>query len=444
MGQKGLECHNLRMSKQGEESRWIPDSDVVRELGKQFGTPLYVLSEEHFRQRIKDYQTAFKNADPNGEITFASKANSVLSVLKIAYGEGCLIDAASEGELRAALAAGVPASKCHMHGNNKSRAEIEFALASGIGQIVIDNFEELELINQIGNGVEAILRLAPGVLPITNKKISTGQQDTKFGFSIQDGSAEQAVKFCVSHDVNLVGIHCHVGSQLLDPEAQIAAGQVMAEFARLMNERHGFVCKILNVGGGRAVRYVNENPVDLNKYCSRLVEGIRSALEESGLEPKLVQEPGRALIAEAGVTIYRVGAIKAVTLESGAKQRYVVVDGGLADNPRPAMYDAVYEAIAVSGDGREFGELTQARVSGRHCETDLLIDEVELPNDLKSGDFVVVLTTGAYSSSMASNYNRYPRPATVLVRESGLFDVVQEPERFEDMLARERIPGDLQ
>jgi len=443
MGQKGLECHNLPMSRQGVDSRWIPDFELVRELGGQFGTPLYVIDEGRFRQRIREYRAAFSAADANGEITFASKANSVLAVLKIAFLEGCLIDAASEGELRAAMAAGVPANRCHLHGNNKSRAEIEFAISVGIGQIVVDNFDELSLLHEIGGEVEAILRLAPGVLPITNQKISTGQQDTKFGFSIQDGAAEKAVVYCLEHGINLVGIHCHVGSQLLDPEAQIAAGTIMAGFARLMFEKHGFECKILNVGGGRAVRYVHEEPVDLGDYCSRLVKGVRGALEGSGLDPKLVQEPGRALIAEAGVTIYRVGAIKEISVEGGKTKPYVVVDGGLADNPRPAMYDAVYDAMAVSADGRELGDLSSARLSGRHCETDLLIDDVGMPNDLKSGDFVVVLTTGAYSSSMASNYNRYPRPATVLVRQDGRFDVVQQAEKFEDMLARERVPEDL-
>lgn len=431
------------MKMSGEESRWIPDSDLVRELAGTFGTPLYVLDEHRIRRRIREYRRAFLTVDPDGEITYASKANSVLAVLRIANSEGCLIDVASEGELRAAIMAGVPPSKCHFHGNNKSQSEIEYAIESGIGQIVVDNFIELDLIASISNEVEVILRLAPGVLPITNKKISTGQQDTKFGFSIGSGAAEQAVEFCLANGIRLVGIHCHVGSQLLDPEAQISAGKALAEFARSMLERHGFECKILNVGGGMAVRYVEEQPSDLNEYCLRLVEGIRGALEGSGLKPKLVQEPGRALIAEAGVTIYRVGGVKDISLDNGDLRRYVIVDGGLADNPRPAMYDAIYDAVAIAGDGREFATLAPARISGRHCETDTLIDLVELPNDLKPGDYVAVLTTGAYSSSMASNYNRYRRPATVLVREDGRFDVVQIEEKFEDMLARERLPEDL-
>jgi diaminopimelate decarboxylase len=425
------------------DPRWCPTDGVVRQLAIEFGTPIYVIDESNFRSKIRDYRASFLKFDPSGVLTFASKANSVVGVLKIAHSEGCLIDCASEGELRAALMAGVPAKDCHLHGNNKSRSELDFAIDQEIGQIVADNREELELILDAASGAEVVLRLAPGVLPITNEKISTGQSDTKFGFSIDDGDAERAVKFCIDSGLNLVGFHCHVGSQLLDPEAQIAAGQILAEFARSMHDRYGFDVKILNVGGGRAVSYTDEQPVPLDEYNDRLVGGVRVALEGSGLRPVLVQEPGRSLIAEAGVTIYQVGVVKDVARSGGGRRRFVVVDGGLADNPRPALYGARYGIIGVSGDGRELGELSPATVSGRHCEVDQLFEDVDLPNDLRAGDFVAVLTTGAYSSSMASNYNRYPRPMTVLVREDGRFSVLQRAENFEEMLSREVLPEDL-
>lgn len=425
------------------DPRWCPTDGVVRQLAVEFGTPVYVIDETSFRSKIRDYRASFLKFDPGGVLTFASKSNSVAGVLRIAHSEGCLIDCASEGEFRAALVAGVPAQDCHLHGNNKTPSELEFAIEQGIGQIVADNREELEFLQDAGSGVEVVLRLAPGVLPITNEKISTGQSDTKFGFSIDGGDAERAVAFCIASGLNLVGFHCHVGSQLLDPEAQIAAGRILADFARRMHERYGFDLKILNVGGGRAVRYTDEQPVLLDHYNERLVEGVRSALEGSGLHPVLVQEPGRSLIAEAGVTIYRIGVIKDVARSGGGRRRFVVVDGGLADNPRPALYGARYGVVGVSGDGRQLSDLSPATVSGRHCEVDQLFEDVDLPNDLRAGDFVAVLTTGAYSSSMASNYNRYPRPMTVLVREDGGFSVLQRAENFEEMLSREVLPEDL-
>lgn len=421
------------------DPRWRPTADLTRDLAGQFGTPLYVIDENHFRSRIRDYISAARKADPNCEITFASKANSVLAVLKIAHSEGCLIDVASEGELRAALAAGVPASACHMHGNNKSRAEIEFALSVGINQIVVDNFEEINTLAELRAATPLVLRLAPGVLPITNEKISTGQQDTKFGFSIQDGSAEKALVQALNSGLRVVGFHCHVGSQLLDPEAQISAGQRLAQFAAEMKSKRGFITQVINAGGGRAVRYTNESPIALADYCQQLAQGVRRALEGTDLNPKLVQEPGRSLIAESGVTIYTIGSIKFVESPDGGTKRYVIVNGGLADNPRPAMYDAKYAVEAIACDGRELGESSSATVSGRHCETDLLFDQVMLPNDLQPGDLLIVLTTGAYSSSMASNYNRYPRPATVLVRDSGPV-IVQRAESYDEMLAREVLP----
>lgn len=431
------------MTQVSKDTRWSPDADLVLRIVNEWSTPIYVVDERSFRQKIRDYKAAFSAFDEKTELTFASKANSTLAVLRIAHSEGCLIDTASEGELRAALLAGVPAKDCHMHGNNKSESEIRFAIEAGIGQIVADNLDELKFLATVSEEIEVILRLAPGVLPITNEKISTGQQDTKFGLSIYDGAAEQGVQFCLENGINLVGIHCHVGSQLVDPEAQIAAGRLMAEFARDMHERYGWVCKILNVGGGRGVRYIDEQAVSLDSYCQRLVEGVRGALAESDQNPVLVQEPGRSLIAESGVTIYRVGCIKDIELPDGGMRRYVVVDGGMADNPRPALYGAKYGLVAVAADGREFDDTLAVRVSGRHCETDLLFDNVELPTDLKAGDYLVVLTTGAYSSSMASNYNRYPRPATVLVRESGECELVQAQESFEVMFAREIIPENL-
>lgn len=402
------------------------------------------MSESGLRSRIKRWKSAFDSAWPGAEITFASKANSTLAVLAIAHQEGCLIDVASEGELRAALAAGVPASRCHLHGNNKSSAEIRFAVESGIGQIVVDNFEEIEVIAGLPEPrPEIIIRLAPGVEPKTNAKISTGQADTKFGFNINDLSAERALLRCLRLGLNVVGFHCHVGSQLLDPGAQISGGEIIAEFAARMKSSHGFEAKILNVGGGLGVRYTdNDEPMPVEDYCQAIATAVRQALEGSGLTPRLVQEPGRSIIAEAGVTLYRIGVVKTVPIKGGTRT-YISVDGGLADNPRPALYGSRYEVRLITANNRPPGPDATFTVSGRHCETDRLFPDVQLPKNAQRGDLLQVLCTGAYNSVMASNYNRYARPATILVRTDGTSEMVQRPETWDEMFARETVPADL-
>lgn len=414
-------------------------------MAAQYGTPLYVLDEAHFRERIRTYLRTFKSAYANSELTFASKANSTLAVLAIAHQEGCLIDVASEGEFRAALAAGVPASRCHMHGNNKSKAEIEFAFEERISQIVVDNFSEIEVIAAMSRAKgfcpELILRLAPGVDPKTHAKISTGQADTKFGFNIADGSAERATVRCLELDLPLKGYHCHVGSQLLDAEAQVGGGELITGFAVQMKQKHGFAAEVINFGGGLGVHYVEgQEPIDVETYTKQVVGAVLKALEGSGLTPKLTQEPGRSLIAESGVTLYRVGVKKTVPVPEIGSRTYLCVDGGLSDNPRPALYGSKYEVRVLGKQGSSRAKFT---ISGKHCETDLLFPDVELDAAVEEGDLLQVLCTGGYNSSMASNYNRYPRPATAMIRESGEFALVQRRDDWDEMFAREFVPEDF-
>ncbi len=427
---------------QDDRFRLEPDQALI--VAERFGTPAYVVGEAHFRTRIRRYRAAFQAAYADSELTFASKANSTLALIAIAHQQGCLIDTASEGEFRAALAAGVPASRCHLHGNNKSVEELAFAMGQGIGQIVVDHFDEIDAIVALSDRracPELVLRLAPGVDPVTHAKISTGQADTKFGFNIADGSAEEATKRCLQKGLPLAGFHCHVGSQLLDPEAQISGGQLVAEFAARMARDHGFQSSILNVGGGLGIRYTDRDvPMSVEDYCAELVAAIQEALRGSGLRPRLVQEPGRSLIGESGVTLYRVGVRKTVPAKGGSRT-YLSVDGGLSDNPRPALYGAKYPVERVSPVSG--GPEAVFTVSGKHCETDRLFEDVSLPEGTGRGDLLQVLCTGAYNSSMASNYNRYPRPTTVLLSESGEFEVVQRPETWDEMFARESIPGRL-
>jgi diaminopimelate decarboxylase len=453
------------------DSRFHAPPHLAERLAGQFGTPLYVVDEAHFRARIREYRDAFRVADPRSELSYASKANSAAALIGISYAEGCAIDVASEGELRAAQAAGVPAASCYLHGNNKTSAELKYALEQGIGHIVVDHFGEIEELAKLrASNVKLILRLAPGVDPITHHKISTGQADTKFGFNIADGSAERATHRCLQLGLPLYGFHCHVGSQLLDPEAQISGGELIAQFAVEIKERLGFAASYLNMGGGLGVRYTGqEEPMPIPEYCRMVVEATRRALQGSGLNPILAQEPGRALIAESGVTLYTVGVVKTVPAPGRGTRTYVAVDGGLSDNPRPALYGSKYQIERVvrrhlasnesedatdilehgglpplsEGAGIGGEESIVVTVSGKHCETDMLFPDITLPADTGPGDILQVLCTGAYNASMASNYNRYPRPAMALIRENGSVDLIQRRENWDEMLARDVVPEDL-
>ena len=431
------------------------------ELASTYGTPLYVVDEAHFRARIKRYRAAAEAAHPNSEITFAGKANSTLALLAIAYSEGCEIDVASEGELRAAIAAGVPATRCHLHGNNKQAGELRFAIDAGISQIVVDHFTEIETLATMleGGRTKVVLRLAPGVDPVTHAKISTGQADTKFGFNISDGSAEAAVVRCLELGLPLIGFHCHVGSQLLDPEAQRAGGEHLAAFAGKMLRDHGFRTLHLNVGGGLGVKYTaDDDPMPIEEFCRLIVDAVLPPLRAAGLDPVLAQEPGRSLIAESGVTLYRIGVIKTVPAQDAKLRTYVAVDGGLSDNPRPVMYGSKYtvervaagdgapdwipvrkQKLVASADGRGI----VVTISGKHCETDRLFEDVVLPANTAEGDLIQVLCTGAYNAGMASNYNRYPRPAMALLLEKGGHTLIQRRETWDEMFARETVPSGL-
>lgn len=441
-----------------EDTRFRVSSDQAKEIVAAFGTPVYVIDERAFRERITRYRDTLCRSHPNSSLSYASKANSALTLLRIAHREGCLIDVASEGELRAALAAGIPASDCYLHGNNKSRKELLFALESEIGEIVVDNFEEIEQLVELKTShalPRLLLRLAPGVDPITHERIATGQEDTKFGINISDGSAERALLLCLKHGLPVIGFHAHVGSQLLDPEAQCVSGEVLADFAAKMLKAHGFRTEVINVGGGLGVKYVEgQEPLPIEGYVERITESVAKGLGDSGLDIRLIHEPGRALICDACVTLYQVGVVKTVPIGEGQARTYVCVDGGLADNPRPALYDAQYTVervippaygwhYEVDGPGAAFsggaGSVT-VTVSGRHCETDTLFKNVELPTDIKAGDILQVLCTGAYNGSMASNYNRYSRPATILIDLKGEFHVIQRPDTWDEQFAREIIP----
>ncbi len=425
----------------------IGGCDVTR-LAAEFGTPLYVMDEALIRANCRVYRAAFESRYPKNVICFASKAFLTSAMCRIIEAEGLNLDVASLGELYVALRAGFPRKRISLHGNNKSRQELEMAVKSRIGHIVIDNLPEIETLaavcREMGKTVDVLVRTAPGVDPHTHKAISTGQADTKFGLNIADKSALVAIKRILEiPTLKFDGIHCHVGSQLLDTEAHEGAVDAVVGLMRDIKRETGVLCNVLNIGGGLGVRYRSEHaPPSYDKFAEVITSRLKAALDAAGLPyPTLQQEPGRSIVGEAGTTLYTAGVIKTVPIkEEPGKRTYVSVDGGLSDNPRPQLYDAVYEIIVANRAGEPHN--TVITLAGKHCETDILIWNVKAAR-IEPGDTIAVQTTGAYNYVMASNYNKFLRPAVVLVNE-GHADLIVERESLADLVKRDLVPQRLQ
>jgi diaminopimelate decarboxylase len=433
------------LSKDSERRLTFCGAPVV-DLAKSFGTPLWLFDAKSFRDRIDSFVEAARRAHANTRVAYAAKANSALAVLAIAESCGIDVDVASEGELEAALRAGFPAHRIHVHGNNKSDGEIERAVRVGVRAVVMDSIQEVARVAEIvrAAGVRSpypvLLRLAPGVDPVTHHAISTGQEDTKFGMNISDGSAEAALRTAVSRrELDVRGFHCHVGSQLMDSEAQVAGAERLAEFAVQMRSVLPETREIA-VGGGLGIRYTaNDDPEPLARYCQEIAQAALSPFRMNSLqEPELTHEPGRHLVGESGASVYTVGVRKEVPIGADAKRSYISIDGGVSDNPRPQLYDAVYTVINASRADEPHD--APMRVSGRHCETDTLVSEAMLPMNTGPGDIVLFLSTGAYTQSMASNYNRYPRPPLVVVGDGEPW-VAAKRESLDDLFAQESVPS---
>jgi diaminopimelate decarboxylase len=415
--------------------------DTVR-LAAEHGTPLYVVDEAAFRQKARDYAAAFRARYPRVEVSFAGKAFLCSAMCKIVEQEGLSLDVASAGELFTALNAGFPVDRITQHGNNKSVDELRMALEARVGHLVVDNFHEIDLLTELTAGratpQAVLLRVAPGIDPHTHKRISTGQVDTKFGFDIGSGAALSAIgRVRELPGLALKGVHCHVGSQLLDTECHEASVALMVDLLAQAKRQWGLEFEELNIGGGLGVRYLStQQPPSLEEFADRITGVLKRKLAEAGLQtPALLQEPGRSLIGEAGTTLYTVGAAKIIP----SVRTYVSVDGGMSDNPRPALYEAKYEAIVANKADRPHEQVVT--VAGKHCETDILFWDMPLANP-QPGDILAVQATGAYNYTMASNYNRFRRPAVVLVNE-GRADLIVKRETFEDLIAQDLIPDRL-
>jgi diaminopimelate decarboxylase len=416
----------------------IGGCDTV-DLAREFGTPLYVMDEATIRRNCREFLRAFRERYPYGvEVHYAGKAFLCMAMCRLIQEEGLSLDVASGGELYTALKAGFPPERIALHGNNKSLAELQMAVENGVGRIVVDNFLEFSLLEQLLEGreapVEIAIRVAPGIDPRTHERIRTGQVDTKFGFNLASGDAAAAVAQALRMPgVRLRGIHCHVGSQLLDTQAHTDAVAIMTDFLALLKRQHSVELEELNIGGGLGIRYLREQqPPSVDEFAEQVVNTLLGQLEEKGLKPpKLLQEPGRFLVGEAGTTLYTIGAIKEVP----GVRTYVAIDGGMSDNPRPQLYSARYECLLANHASRASDRVVT--IAGKHCETDILIWDTRLAEP-KAGDILAVQSTGAYNQAMASNYNRFRRPAVVMVRD-GAARVIVERETLDDLVAHDRI-----
>ena len=420
----------------------IGGCDAV-DLAAEFGTPLYVFDEAHIREQCRTYRRSFESRYPNVRIEYAAKAFLCIAMAQLVHQEGLHLDVASAGELYTALQAGVPGSELVFHGNNKSIDELRLAIESGVGRIVVDSFHELDLLDQVAPSQqrpqEVLVRVAPGVDPHTHRRIRTGQADTKFGFNVASGAALQAVERVVSTPTLLFnGLHCHIGSNLFETQAHREALDVLLDLAVAVREQTGLTVEELNLGGGIGIRYtVDDRPPALDDFAEEITSALNDGLGRRHLpQPLLLLEPGRSIVGEAGTTLYTVGAIKEVPIpEDPGVRTYVAIDGGMSDNPRPQLYDAVYSALTANKAAQEAG--LEVRVAGKHCETDTLIDRTMIATP-EPGDILAVLSTGAYNYSMASNYNRLPRPAAVFVKE-GRAKLVIKRETLADLL-RQDLP----
>jgi diaminopimelate decarboxylase len=416
----------------------------VREVAREFGTPAYVIDEDDFRSRAREFKHAFGDVFQElcggADVYYAGKAFLCTAVARWIHEEGLYLDVCSGGELAVAIRAGLPGDRIGMHGNNKSVAEIEAALRHGVGRIVVDSFEEIERVaaeaERLGVVAPVLVRVTVGVEAHTHEYIATAHEDQKFGFSLAGGQAAEAVRRILNHSeyLSLLGLHSHIGSQIFDTSGfEVAARRVLALHLDVARE-HGIQLPELDLGGGFGIAYTTEHdplsPRDLAVAMAQIVE--RECGADGVPVPKISIEPGRAIAGPSTFTLYEVGIVKEVLLDGDASRTYVSVDGGMSDNIRPALYDADY-SCTIAGRASE-AIPTLARVVGKHCESgDIVVKDEFLPSDIRPGDLLAVPGTGAYCRSLSSQYNHTPRPPVVAVRAGSARAIVRR-ETIEDLL----------
>lgn len=431
----------------GDDGRLEIGGMDAASIAEKFGTPLYVMDEAHIRNMMRVYKSTIESEyGGNGLVVYASKAFSCMAIYAIARQEGLGVDVVSGGELYTALQAGFPADKIFLHGNNKLKNELKFAVENRVGTVVLDSFSEAEILNSLcveyGVIQNVLVRINPGVEAHTHTFIQTARTDSKFGFSVSDGSASEFLKFVLTKkNLKFKGFHCHVGSQIFDKQPFVLAATKVMDFIAAIKRDYGVVTDILNLGGGFGIWYNDEDPhLDVNDYAEYLksvISAITSKAQRYSLKkPYLIIEPGRSIVGEAGITLYKVGAIKDI---AGVK-KYVAIDGGMFENPRYALYQAKYTALLAARANEPCTEIVT--IAGKCCESgDIIAADVPLPK-AETGDILAVLSTGAYNFSMASNYNRNLVPPVVLVG-NGSAEYIVKPQTYEDLIRNDLIPERL-
>ena len=423
---------NLSTNEQGHLT--IGGVDALS-LVKEYGTPLYVMDEDTIRNACRDFVKSMEeNYDGNGRVAYASKAFSCKEIYRIMKDENMGIDVVSGGELYTALSVDFPAEKIYFHGNNKTYAELEYAMEKGVGRIIVDNLEELNNLNEIagkmGKKADIMFRIKPGVDAHTHDFIQTGKVDSKFGFAIETGEAFSIVSEALKKEnINLKGLHCHIGSQILDVDPFVFTAEVMFNFMLKIRKELGVTLPELNLGGGFGIKYVPEDDAKgYDTFMQNVSVKVKELCKDNNYPvPFIVIEPGRSIVANAGTTLYTVGSVKNIP----NIKTYVSVNGGMSDNPRYALYQAPY-TLAIADRANEEGN-TLVTVAGRNCESGDIIQENIMLNSPKAGDTLAVFCTGAYNFSMASNYNRVPRPPVVMIKD-GKSRVIVKRETYEDII----------
>lgn len=412
---------------------------ALTDIAERFGTPVMVVDEDDFRSRCRDMARAFGGPE---HVHYASKAFLTRTIARWVEEEGLSLDVASENELRIALMADFPATRITAHGNNKDDAFLRACVDEGVGHVVLDSDQELERLDaiagEVGRAQHVMIRVKPGIEAHTHEFVATSHEDQKFGFSLASGSAYRAAEAAVkAANLELVGLHCHVGSQVFDAQGFTAAADRVLELYSRIHDELGVILPELDLGGGYGIAYTeDEQPLDVDEVAHDLLTAVAKTAAELGIEaPSVLVEPGRAIAGPGTVTVYEVGTVKDVTVDEGVSRRYLSVDGGMSDNIRPALYGSLYDARVVSRTVD--GTATPTRIVGSHCESgDVLIRDAEYPDDIRRGDLVALAATGAYTYAMSSRYNAFNRPAIVSVRDGAVTPMMRR-ETIEDFLALE-------
>ena len=411
----------------------------AEKLVKEYGSPIFVLDQNDFFLRTKAWQAALNESFGSGKLYYAAKSFICIEVAKWLKELKVGLDVCTGGELAVALAADFPASDIEFHGNNKSESEITTAIKAGVGTIVIDSFDELTRVAEIAKSLKktqkVYLRLTPGVDAHTHEFISTAHEDVKFGFSIASGAANEAIEKCMEQSsLNLAGIHCHIGSQIFEVEGFKIAAQRLVAVLTTFRDKYSKELAELNIGGGYGIAYTkDESGISPDVVIPAIASVIKDECAKAKLAvPRISIEPGRAIVGPTTTTLYLVGTTKSVKLENGSERRYVSVDGGMSENIRPALYGATYSAFLANRNSS--ANAISSRIVGKHCESgDILISEIDMPEDVKAGDLLAIPATGAYGRSMASNYNHMPRPSVIAVINGTAREILRR-ENEDDLL----------